>query len=90
MSKKFALVTTQVEEFDSKDALEHYIKEHSPLDFDDKVDLLASNKIIIDGEDDVTTTIEILAAVGEETPVDKTTASADVTEKNGAQDGPKS
>lgn len=58
---KVALATTQVEEFESLESLEHYVKEHSPLSFDDKVDLLESKKIIIDGEDDASITIEILA-----------------------------
>ena len=84
---KFAIVTTQVEEFDSKDALEHYVKEHSPLDFDEKVDLLASSKIIIDGEDDTTITVEILTELGGETP-DKTNAASAATETENS-DGPK-
>lgn len=57
---KLALVTTLVEEFDSQEALEHYVKEHAPFEFDDKVDLLQSKKIIIDTEDDSTVTVEIL------------------------------
>lgn len=76
---KVALVTTQVEEFESIDALEHYVKEHSPLDFDDKVDLLSSKKIIIDGVDNVSTTVEIL---NEFAPTDEATV------KQGDNDGP--
>lgn len=56
---KVALITTQVEEFESREALEHYVKDHAPFEFDDKVDLLKSGKVVIDLEDDTTVTIEI-------------------------------
>lgn len=74
MPKRFALITTQVEEFETKDELEHYIKEHSPLDFDEKVDLLASGKIVIDGENDASITIEVAKALeGQEDATEPTT-----------------
>lgn len=87
---KFALVTTLVEEFDSREALEHYVKEHAPFEFDDKVALLESNKVIIDAEDESTITVEILteAFPGEDSP-SKSTIEDEHTENaaNAAEDG---
>jgi len=87
---KFALITTQVEEFESQEGIEHFIKEHSPLDFDQKVELLEKRKLVVaDLEDDTVTTIEIatefLPGDGEQPATE--TVKDETTEKPGEEKG---
>lgn len=62
MAEKFIIRTTMVEEFDSEEAREHYVKEHMEVSFDTKLALLKDASVTkVDEADDTTTvTVELL------------------------------
>lgn len=53
------LVTTQDEKFSDNDALEHYVKDHSGLSFDQKTEFLANGTIELDADDNTHIKLEL-------------------------------